>query len=106
MSLVPIDWENRPHKHCFAPCPKEVWCECRERMKYEMRKARALMDQPIIPPTEEQVRKVWDACIQEGRCARICGLGIEHCPPFVDEDMAVSWRMGWTREDEERKPKT
>lgn len=38
MSLMPIDWENRPRKHCFAPCPPGVYCECSERMKYEARK--------------------------------------------------------------------
>lgn len=40
MSLMPIDWKNRPEKHCFAPCPEGVWCECSERMEWEMMERR------------------------------------------------------------------
>jgi hypothetical protein len=27
------DWASMPEKRCFAPCPRGVPCECRERAR-------------------------------------------------------------------------
>jgi hypothetical protein len=42
---------------------------------------------------------------REGRAARAIGLTLHDCPPFVDDDMATSWRIGWYDEDLRRDPK-
>jgi len=36
----------------------------------------------------------------EGAAARRANLPVEKCPKFIDEDMAVNWRIGWRHEDE------
>jgi hypothetical protein len=31
--IAPPDYANMPEKKCFAPCPRNVPCECRERAR-------------------------------------------------------------------------
>jgi len=45
---------------------------------------------------------MWHRIAEEGRGARAAGLKIEDCPPFRDDDMTASWRIGWRDEDERR----
>lgn len=59
---------------------------------------------PVYDPEPEKTRqKVWDACTRHGYASRVCGMKMADCPPYVDDDMAISWRMGWRQADEERK---
>ncbi|WP_143198640.1 hypothetical protein [Bradyrhizobium sp. AS23.2] len=44
---------------------------------------------------ERRHRQVYSACILEGRVARAVRVPLKDCPPYVDEDMSISWRMGW-----------
>lgn len=52
---------------------------------------------------QRQWQETMDMCVTEGRTARSCRVRLDACPPFVDEDMAVSWRMGWHQRDAELK---
>jgi|SRR5215469_1454131 len=49
--------------------------------------------------------KVMHSVTREGRTARAVGLGLDDCPPFIDNDMSISWRLGWYDEDRRRDPK-
>ena len=49
--------------------------------------------------------EVWHKVVNEGRAARFIGRKLHDCPPFVDENMAVSWRIGWYDEDKRQDPK-
>jgi ribosome modulation factor len=37
-----------------------------------------------------------------GYISFVAGMPLKACPPFRDEDMAMSWRMGWRHAKEER----
>ena len=63
-----------------------------------------IKDWPIVngTPAQEEahlaaIRKGVQA---EGAAARKVGVPISKCPPFVDSDMAVDWKIGWRYEDE------
>ncbi|MCP3475088.1 hypothetical protein NLM33_32720 [Bradyrhizobium sp. CCGUVB1N3] len=60
-----------------------------------------------LPPDVQPapVRQVYSQCILEGRASRAVKVPLSECPPYVDEDMAICWRMGWRWEDEERRMK-
>ncbi len=66
-----------------------------------------LPELPIYRGTQAQAdearQKVWDACTRDGYAAFKTGARLKDCPPFVDPDMAVSWRMGWRRGLESKK---
>jgi hypothetical protein len=62
-----------------------------------------MFKQTIDVDPKKTSQEVWDSCAREGRAARACGFQIKHCPPYRDQDMAVSWRMGWRQMDEEMK---
>lgn len=57
-------------------------------------------------PADRLYRSTMDIAVKEGRTARACGIPKDRCPPFIDPDMAISWKMGWRWEDEARAAKT
>jgi hypothetical protein len=63
-----------------------------------------IVDQPILPVSERERRaieqKVWDYCVMDGRNCRRIGIPLRDCPAFQNNDMTVSWRMGWRQQDE------
>ena len=59
------------------------------------------VDQPIVDWNQKQFRrKVQHSIVEEGRAAYRAGIPISGCPSFVDEDMAIDWRIGWRAERE------
>lgn len=62
-----------------------------------------LTDEPIYDPRDPKKRdqEMYGKIVAEGRAARRAGLRIDKCPPYREEDWAISWRMGWRWEDEE-----
>ena len=65
----------------------------------------AQLDAIFGPGTAERAQlKTLHSVVAEGRCARAIGMRLEQCPPFVDNDMSVSWRIGWYDEDQRRNP--
>lgn len=58
MSLMPIDWKNRPRKYCFAPCPEGGWCECRERITYETRELRYGIEKDLGVSEQQQSKDI------------------------------------------------
>lgn len=57
----------------------------------------------VIIPSErpsEIERENWKAATEAGRTARLCDLPVTKCPPFKDNDLVLSWKMGWRHEDE------
>lgn len=44
---------------------------------------------------ELQEKRVREALHMEGYNSYIAGIGYDECPPFIDSDMAVDWRLGW-----------
>jgi hypothetical protein len=60
----------------------------------------SILDQPIYDPDPEQTfKRTMASCMREGCVARWIGQKIDACPPYRDEDMAISWRIGWRHVD-------
>lgn len=60
------------------------------------------LTQPIKDPRALETRqRIYDACVNEGRASRLFGKRLTDCPRYVDNDMAISWRMGWRYKNEE-----
>ena len=63
-----------------------------------------IRDWPTIAGTPSQEaahrKAVRRGAQKEGDAARRAGLAIRKCPPFVDPDMTVDWRIGWRYEDQ------
>jgi hypothetical protein len=38
---------------------------------------------------------IGEAVVEEGRAAYRAGIRYADVPPFVDDDMTASWRIGW-----------
>ena len=66
----------------------------------------AVTKRPIAKLTDKQrekwQRETWNLCACLGEAARSAGLSIDDVPPFKEEDMQISWRIGWRHEDERR----
>lgn len=65
----------------------------------------------LVKLSPEQQRRFDDRvhrdCVRDGDAAYRAGLAIDACPPFVDNDMACFWRIGWHHaheEDVQRRP--
>ena len=54
---------------------------------------------------ERQRLETWHKISEDGATARACGVPLDRCPPFMLEDMAISWKLGWYGEDKRRDPK-
>lgn len=56
----------------------------------------SLADIPTYDPDPEASRqRMLDSCSKHGFASYAAGIGLDYCPPFVDNDMACSWRIGW-----------
>ena len=60
-----------------------------------------LTDQPIVEWDEKRFKRtVQHSVVEEGRAAYRAGIPLSGCPSFIDEDMAINWRIGWRAERE------
>jgi ribosome modulation factor len=51
---------------------------------------------PIYDPDPAATeRRIWNLASEEGYAAYKAGVSIDKCPPFKNNDLAVSWKMGW-----------
>lgn len=45
-------------------------------------------------------QEVYRIATEEGRSYRRAGFPISKCPNFRDNDLVISWKIGWRHEDE------
>lgn len=63
-------------------------------MSIEIDLSQIYNDKAFEGKLEQRVR---NSCIQEGRAAFAFGQMPSDHPPYTNEDMTVSWLMGWWR---------